>query len=198
MIHMKAHMAGVSRRIVAATSILSLVLWGCYRSSPPELPEFRPPPKKIVKETAPPEAVEDAPEPEYEEPPEPEPEPEPLAATPAPQPAAAAPQPKTQEEAPAAPTIIGTWRMTDMLINGQSMMPPGEGLEMTFTFAEGGVLTASRSGPLPEPHTAQGSYTIDGNQITMTMEGDTQTGTFTLDAHVLTLNFDQMQMVLTR
>ena len=180
--------------------LLSLALLGCYRSPPPEVPEFRAPPEKGVKETAAPEVAETASEGAIEEPlpPEPEMEPEPVEAVPAgPPPVEPPPQPETRKEALQGPTIIGTWRVTNMLVGGQSQTPPGN-MEVTFTFAEDGTLTTSMSGDsIPEPQSTHGTFTLDGNQITISMENEVKTGTYTLDRDTLTLTFDEVQMVLT-
>ena len=100
--------------------VFACLLMGCIRSSPPEIPEFKPPPKPVVTEETKPVLAVEAPEPEVEEPaPEPEPEPpEPVAVEPAPEPPE--PEPEPVEPEPAAPSLVGTWRVTEMYHTGQS------------------------------------------------------------------------------
>lgn len=172
---------------------------GCYRSSPPEMPEFKAP-VRAVEEVVEEELVEDKvtlvvgmpdmmPEPDFE----------PVsAAAPAPV-AAAAPPPAPDSAAPtaAAPTIVGSWRVTDMSHDGQSMMMPG--MEMTMTFGADGTLTMyATAAEMPEPMTMTGSYTVNGSQITMEMNGDSKSGTFTLTATTLAITVEDVTLALTR
>jgi hypothetical protein len=190
-----------SRRAALLGGILGMLVPGCYRSPPPEIPEFNPPPKPVEKEMAPPEVVEAAPQPVADEPPaEAEIESEPVeAAAAAPPPAEALPEPEPVMETAQGPTIIGTWRCVEMLHNGQSMPLP-EGMEMTMTFTADGTVTISSSGGgMPEPYTSQGTYALDGDQITISAENDTQTGTCTFDGNDrMTIDIAGSQMVLMR
>lgn len=164
------------------------LLWGglllgvvaCTRESPPDIPEFKPPVKAEVKEEVEPEPAADEPAPEPEPEPEPKPKPEPKKEEPKPvrveQPKPK-PEPKKEEE-PAAPTLVGTWKVTEFSINGESN-PMLEQMEMTFTFAEGGTVTMSMSHPdMPEgAGTQEGTYKLEGDQITMTIDDEAKTGT---------------------
>ena len=175
------------------------LLIGCIRSAPPEIPDFKPPPKPVVTEETKPVLAVDAPEPEVEEPP-PVPEPEliePVAAEPEPE--RPAPAPKPAEPEPAAPSLVGTWRVTEMTHNGQSS-PGFDQMEMTFTFTEDGTATMTVSGDMmPEDMTRDGSYTLADGQITMTFEGQSQSGSYTFDGNnSVTIEIDQARMVLTR
>lgn len=181
------------------------LLAGCARSLPPDIPEFKPPKPAVTEETRP-EAVVDTAEPvpeESEPEPEPDPEPEPpeLAQTPAPAPSK--PEPETAKQQPQAPTLVGTWRVSEFSMNGETSPEFGQ-IEMTFTFAEGGTVTMSVSGgPMPEARTTEGTYTLTDGQITMSIDNDTQTGTYSFEGNDrVTLAFEQegqkVRMVLTR
>ncbi len=178
------------------TAGLTLVT-ACTRSSPPEIPEFRPPPRRVIKEMPTPEPVADtpAPVPEPPRPPPSEPKPEPVKTAPAPP-----PPPEPRAEAPKAPSLVGTWRITEMFHKEQTMAMPG-GMQMTLTFAEGGAVTMSTfGGPMPEAQTRQGTYSLAGDgQITISMASDTKTGHCTFDGNDrMTIQFDDMRMVLAR
>ncbi|MHC4674785.1 MAG: lipocalin-like domain-containing protein [Planctomycetota bacterium] len=175
-----------------------LVIAGCYRSSPPQIKHFKPPIPKVVKKVSQPDVVVDAPKPETAKPtptPEPTPEPEKTpSATPTPSPT---PQPK-KEETP-APSIIGTWRVTEMTHNGQTP-PQFDSMEMNLTFTEDGNMSMTMSGDqLPQAMTREGTYTVSDNTITMTMDGRDQTGTLTFEgSDQAVIEIDQARMVLTR
>ncbi len=174
---------------------------GCTRALPPDIPEFKPPrtsvselPEIVVVseggEPAP--QVAEAPKPEA--PPE-APKPKPVAAAPqeAPPPAA-----EEQKPEPTAPTIIGTWRVTEMSRNGQ-VMPEMTQMQMTLTFAEDGTVTMSMTHPQrPEPMSRSGTYSISGDQLTITMEGDSKTGPYTLDGNQLTIEIEEAKLIMTR
>ena len=175
---------------------------GCGRSGPPEIPAFKPPVKPVAEETVT-KVVADTgqPEPEPESPPEPENKPEKKVEkkteAPPPEPEAK-PEPKPEE--PEAPTIIGTWRITEISHNGESQPTP-DGFEMTFTFAEDGTLSTSMSHPdIPEARSTTGSYTAgsDGT-ITLDMEGESKSGTYSLEGdNKLILEVDKVRMVMER
>jgi len=178
---------------------LAGMLSGCYRSSPPEVPEFHPPPKQVAEYAPTPEIGEDTSVAMDGKPP-PEREPEEAAETTV-APATAAPSstPQPKESPAQGPTIIGTWRMIEMTRNGQ-LHPMPDGMEFLFTFAEDGTVSTSRSGGgMPESQTMQGTYTFTGDQITLSMEGETKTGTCTFDGNDrLTLDTDEGRITLTR
>jgi len=176
----------------------AFVIAGCYRSSPPQIKHFKPPAVKVVKEIAPPEVVVDTAKPEIEKPaPTPEPTPEPektSSATPAPTPA-----PKPKKEEAQAPSIIGSWRVTEMTQNGQSS-PQMDSMEMTFTFAEDGSASVTMAhSQMPEPMTREGTYTLSDKTLTMTFEGHSDTSTLTFEGNdQAVIEKDQVRMVLTR
>jgi len=176
------------------------LLMGCIRSSPPEIPDFKPPPKPVVKEETKPVLAVEAPEPEVVEKPAPEPEPEPIAPVVAePEPEPPEPEPKPVEPEPAAPTLVGTWRVTEMSHNGQTM-PGFDQMEMTFTFTEEGTVTMSISGgQMPEAMTRDGTYTLSDGQITINIDNQSKTGTCTFDGpNRVTIEIDEGRMVMTR
>lgn len=182
--------------------LILTVLWlataACYRSSPPEIPEFRAPAVKSLKTSTVTMAesddvvldehievaIDDAP-------------PEPVQA---PAQAAAAPPPSAAVEAPAAaPTIYGTWRMTEQTSAAGS---PGEippGVEFLMTFNQDGSINCLVSAPeMPEPMSMQGSFTLNGTQITLEMNGESRTGTYSIEGSTLRLIFDEMTIVMVR
>jgi len=162
------------------------------------VPEFKAPAAKVTQET-PPQTV------AHVAPAQPEPPPRPIVvqAPTAPPPPAPESRPAPSVPAPApaaAPSIIGTWQIAEMSHNGQSVpMPPG--MTMNLTFAEGGALTMNMTGA-PEGAgggNQQGSYTLNGNQITITMQNDTKSGTLTFESNNRAiLDMQEMRMVLTR
>lgn len=162
--------------------ICTLMMWlaGCWRDSPPEIQEFRPPAAHVEEApatqptTQPSTAVVEAPK--VEEAPEAKPQVVKAAAT-----AEAAPVAEPVKEATKAPTIIGTWRLTSVTHGGrQENIPPG--MEMKLTFAEDGTTTMSMS-MQGQSRDETGSYTLEGKQITMTQRGKTQTGTITFSGN---------------
>jgi hypothetical protein len=178
---------------------LSFALPGCYRASPPDVPEFRAPPKKMAPAAAAPEPVETKPQPVAQEAPvQPQPPPQPMQPPTTPPPAVA-PAAGPKPEAAGKPTLVGTWRVTQMAHGGQPEELP-QGMQMTLTFTESGALTMTVSGgPVPEAQTTQGSYTFSGSQITMTMEGESKTGTCTFSGpDQVTIEIDDGRMVLRR
>ena len=173
----------------------SLMISGCYRSSPPEIPEFLPPPRPAARVLTTPEAVKGKTEAWTEEP-KPEPEPE-STSTPA---ASAAPPPeaKPTEVVVVKPSLIGTWLVLEFIQNGQAMPLP-EGMEMTMTFAEGGSVSMKMSSEMmPEGQAFQGTYVLDGDRMTVSMQGQTRSGTYSFDGDTLTLDFEDGRMVLSR
>lgn len=182
-----------------AWSILAFVIIGCTRSAPPDIPDFTPPPKPVVTEEVKPVLAVESTESDIEESaPEPKPETE-IPVAKEPEPEAPPPPPKPAEPEPAAPSIVGSWRVTEMSHNGQSS-PDFDQMEMTFTFSEDGTFSMSVSGEmLPEAHTQEGTYTIADGQITITAEGRSQSGTYSFDGNdSVTIEIDSARMVLTR
>jgi hypothetical protein len=94
---------------------------------------------------------------------------------------------------------VGTWQIVEMSHRGQpSPMPPG--MTMTLTFAEGGSLSMTMSGgPAPAGQSRQGSWSLSGNQITVTMENDTKTGSLTFEGpDRAILDLEEAKMTLSR
>jgi hypothetical protein len=169
---------------------------GCVRSSPPEIPPYRPPAARVIKET--PfleigeitEAVAYTPKPELKPAAKPKPEPE-------------APKPTVKEETkpqPAAntPTLVGTWTAQEMTT--QNGVDLSSQMSITFTFGDDGQfsMTMSREG-MPQPATQTGTYELSGDQITISVQGQTRTGTCTFDGpNRVTLALNDVRLVLAR
>jgi len=169
---------------------------------PPEVPDFKPPAKKVVKEETPPQVVADTrPAAPVEPPPAPAPaKPEPPKPAPPP-PRPEAPPPPVEKKA--APTLVGTWKISEMSVNGQSP-PESAQMQMTITFEEGGSVTMAVSSPqMPQAHTQTGTWSLTDGQITMSMDRESRTGrcTFEGDSRAI-LEFEEggqkIRMVLTR
>jgi hypothetical protein len=179
--------------------IAGVIVWigaGCGRDAPPDVPEYKIPPAIVFEESA-------------------VPEPAPLSGAPA-----AAPRPvprpmpaKVQVPVPveqkvvapvmkaeaSGPSLIGSWRITEMIVKGQAIPMPAA-MQMTLTFAEGGSVTMSVSGgQMPQGKTEQGTYTLTGEQFTMTIHNDTKSGTCRFEGTGrATLDMGEAKMVLTR
>jgi uncharacterized protein (TIGR03066 family) len=183
---------------LAIALALTTGLAGCWRDSPPEVQEFRPPVARVVADapatqpaTQPSAAVAEVPKPQ--EAPEVKPESAKAPATAV----AASPSPEPVKESAKAPTIVGTWQMTKATRSGQQQEMPA-GLEMRFTFNEDGTLAMSQSFQ-GQSHDMSGSYTLSGNQITMTMMDRTVTGSVVFNGdNEITLDIDNSQMTLAR
>ncbi len=176
--------------------IVSLVA-GCARSLPPEVPEFKVPAARKPAQSAPAasepaRAVAEAPPAEAPAPP-PAPVEKPASA-PAPPPAA-----PVKVEAPKEPSIIGSWQVVEMSHNGQVQQMPA-GVTMTFTFAEGGSLSMGMTGgPAEAGGARQGTYSVSGGQITVSMENETRTGSLTFEGNDrAVMDFTEARMVLSR
>jgi hypothetical protein len=173
---------------------------GCGREAPPEVPEYKIPPAIVFEESAVPEPPSLSGTPEA--PPKPAPPPMPVKVQ--------APVQSVQKvDAPVAkpessrPSLIGSWRVTEMVVGGQAM-PMAAGMQITMTFAEGGSMTTNVSAPqMPQGKTDQGSYTLSNDQITMTSNNHSRTGTLRFeDPNRITLEMtegnNQVRIVLTR
>lgn len=185
-------MQSKTRHIIVLVSFLAGIVSGCGRDYPPEIRKFIPPVEETVQETHTNQAPDTTPEPETKAPPPPEPKKVEKTAAPAP----AKPKPKPKPVVVDAPSIVGSWQVVKM--PGADEMP--EGMEMTATFTEDGTFTMNISIPqAPEPQTMEGTYTVDGDQITVTMMGETKTGTFRFDGpDTLILEIDGDEMTLSR
>jgi uncharacterized protein (TIGR03066 family) len=167
---------------------------------PPDIPEFAKPAPK-VEEKVEPELAADEPETAPAEP-EPEPEPEPEAKKveeKKPEPKKPEPKPEPVEEVEAAPTLVGTWRVVEMSHGGQTS-PEMSQMEMTFTFTADGNFTMSMSMPqMDRTHTQEGTYSLEGDQLTITADGRDQTGTCTFEGNDrVVLEISGGRMVLSR
>lgn len=177
----------------------ALILGACWRADPPEVPEFRVPAARSAAVRMPeqvdpgpvPVAAEMAP---VEAPPPPPPPPPPKVNA-----DAAAPPPAVPAAGPASNTIVGTWRVTEMMEGGEQEMPPGASMILTFN-ADGSMSLSMGMEGMPEPMTMAGSYTVNGNQLTMTIaeHPETKTGTFSVDGNTLTINVDDTVLKATR
>jgi hypothetical protein len=179
--------------------VLSAGMAGCGRDAPPDIPEFRIPAKIALVDSTVPEVVSDPSAP--------------MAPTPTPvskrEPTKApvvakskgvdAPAPTRIPDAPAAPSIVGTWQVTEMSHRGQSRPMPA-GMQMAFTFAQDGSFTMSMSGgQMAQAQTQQGTYTLTGNQLNITMKNQSKSGTCTFeDQNKVTLEIDEAKMTMTR
>ena len=89
--------------------------------------------------------------------------------------------------------IVGTWKATtvEMSIQGIKMeMDMAEmGGEMEFTFEKDGTGYA-RENFEGESVTSDMTYSIAGNMLTMTIEGDTESIPFTIDGNHMTWTMD--------
>ncbi len=111
----------------------------------------------------------------------------------------AEPLPEPKKEVRKEPTLLGSWRISEMAQKGQ-VMPMPEGMQMTLTFAEGGTVSMSMSGgPTPEGHVRQGTFSYADGQVTISLDRETKTGKCTFEgSDRVTLEFDEVRMVLTR
>lgn len=187
-------MRGRLARFVVLIMLISL-LGGCPRSGPPEVRKFRPPARTVIVDSAPAELASDvSPTPVVEVKREPEPE-KPAASAPAPKPVQEAkPAPKPAEAK--APSIVGTWKITEMSRGGTPMPMPAE-MQMTWTFSEDGTFSMSMTAG-GQSHNQEGTYTLADGQITITMKGDSKSGSCTVTATELTLDIDGSTIKATR
>jgi hypothetical protein len=190
----------MKRRIINELVIMGGIVGamsGCGRDAPPEGSEYKVPPAIVFGESAVPEpaSLSGTPAP----PPKPVPTAAPVKVAAPVQAMQKVPEPVKKVES-AAPSIIGTWLVSEMSRNGQAMpLPPG--MQITFTFAEGGSLTMSVSGEkIPQgKNDQQGSYTLNGEQFTMTMHNKPSSGTCRFEGNDrVTLDMTEAKMVLTR
>jgi hypothetical protein len=174
---------------------------GCGREAPPDVREYVPTLLAKAPATQPAE-----PEEAEEKPAEAAP---PMEAPPVQVVATVAPPVATEvERAPVAaapsdakaPSIVGTWRVVEMSHRGQTQpMPPG--MSMTLTFGEDGTFGMSMAGAPggPGEEMPKGTYTVSGEQITISMRGETKTGKFSLDgSSKATIDIDEAKMTLER
>ncbi len=178
------------------TVTILLATVGCARSLPPEVIDFKPPTMKVTEESKPELVVANpAPQPVVAPPPQPA---RPAASAPAAIVAAPPPTPPQPTKA-TAPTIIGTWRVAEMSRNGQSSPMPA-GMSMSITFSDGGNVSISMSGgPGGAGQDQQGTYTLNENQISMTMRGHVESGTLNFESsNRAVLDLGQTRMVLSR
>ncbi len=190
-----------NRRRALVGCVLTGALLGCYRAGPPEVIEFRPPPKVVAKASAVPEAAEEvvAERTVVEAPPPPSKrDPTPVVA-PTVAPREPEPDPEPVVEKGSGPSILGTWRVVAMGSTGNTQPLP-EGTSMTLTVAPGGTVTMTVSNPqMPEDQIMEGTYELDGDRITVTIQGETRSGTYTFDGNNrVTLDMGGMGLILER
>jgi len=186
--------------VSAACCGILLTFTACYREMPPDMPEFRAPvvtkdevatAAEVKRDTGPGPVMVEAPvveaAPEVAAPP-------PVVAAPT---GMEAPPPAPPEAAPAAPSIVGTWRMVQMIDQtGQPQpMPPGASMTLTFS-ADGQITVQQQFGDMNNSET--GSYTVSVDQITLTVDGEPKTGTYTVTATQLTIVIDEGTVVCER
>lgn len=189
----------ILKTFIVAGSMICLGT-GCGRESPPEVPAYKVPPAIVFEESTIPEPLPLSGIPTASPKPVPPPAPVKVQTSVQAEQKVVAPAAKT---APSGPSLIGSWRVVEMSVNGQSM-PASSGMQITMIFAEGGTLTTTVSAPqMPEGKTDQGSYTVNNDQITMTSRNQSRTGTFRFeDPNRITLEMtegnSQLKLVLTR
>lgn len=183
--------------------IVIAVAWaaGCGREAPPDVQDYVPLRTAKAPATQPAE-----PEEVLETPTEAAPA---MEAPPPPVVVSAAPPVATEVEkapvaaAPAeakAPSIVGAWRVVEMSHRGQAQpLPPG--MSMMLTFGEDGTFSMSMSGGPEGPggEMPKGTYTVSGDQITISMRGETKTGKFSLEGNSRAIiDIDEAKMTLER
>jgi hypothetical protein len=176
-----------------------MIFMSCAREAPPTrpspLPSPTPTPEAKSPEPKPAEPEETKPGPEQKPTPKPTPKPK-QESKPAPK-AEKKPEPPKEEPKAAEPTLVGTWRVTEMSHNGQSAPMPGE---MMLTFTSDGQVRVGMVGPDGQAQEREeGTYTVNGDQLVVTEGGHDQTMTFKfIDASHLELSFDGQVMKLER
>ncbi len=164
----------------------------CARESPPEIRQFVPPAVRMIAEDEPtsrPVVAAAAPEPEA-----PKPTSQPTTA-PAPVEIVEAPAEEPEPVAPAAPSIVGSWRVVEMSRQGQAQpLPPG--MDMVWTFDESGSYSMSMTGGPGGGQQVDGSYTLSGDSITIMMPNQTESGTVAFNGNDQ-MTFDLSEAVIT-
>lgn len=97
--------------------------------------------------------------------------------------------------------LIGTWTMAvltssncaEAFNNGTQEVECSSNDCISWEFKEGGVLEAT---DVLEDETvvATGTYAIDGDKLTVSLEGDTGTGTFSVDADIFIYNLTDEEL----
>lgn len=178
--------------------LLAGVAWicgiaSCARESPPEIRQFVPPAVRMIAEEEPTSrpVVAAAPTPA---PKAPEPTSQPTTA-PAPVEVVEAPVEEPEPVEPAAPSIVGSWRIVEISRQGQTQPMPA-GMDMNWTFEENGTYSMSMTGGPGGGQQMDGSYTLSGESITISMQGQTQSGTVTFNGNDQ-MTFDLSEAVFT-
>lgn len=168
----------------------------CARESPPEIRQFVPPVVRMIADEEPTSrpVVAAAPTPA---PKAPEPTSQPTSA-PAPVEIVEAPVEEPEPVAPAAPSIVGSWRIVEVSRQGQTEpMPPG--MDMIWTFDENGSLSTSMTGGPGGGQQTDGSYTLSGDAITISMQSQTLSGTLAFNGNdQMTLDLSEVFFTLAR
>lgn len=189
---------------LAMACLLMCVSTACLREAPPEISD----PATSARRAAPDKPIEEA---EEDSEAAPAPPPPPVAAVaieaapkpPAPEakPAEAAAPVDAAPAAPDKPTIVGTWRIVEGTQRGQPMPP---GMNIQFTFGSDGTLSMAMSMPMPDgspprSDTQSGTYSLDGDRITISIRNETKTGTLTLEGNTKAiLDIDDVKFTLER
>ncbi len=96
--------------------------------------------------------------------------------------------------------LNGTWLVTggtamDSITGGIDLAELG--MEMAFAFNDGGKLDITLSF-MGESETMNGTWEVDGDNITMTMDGDPLAGTFEIDGDKCTMTFSDGTLEFTK
>ena len=70
-----------------------------------------------------------------------------------------------------AADLTGTWYLNELNLDGVALSPASMGLEMTIVLNEDGTTTATYEGE-GESETGEGTWSVDGDVITITIEDD--------------------------
>jgi hypothetical protein len=104
-------------------------------------------------------------------------------------------------EAPkAADGVVGRWVLAEATVQGQTMTveelaaATGQTIEVSFEFTENGDFIGSSGGM--GIGDGEGTYEVDGDQVSATVDGGTVT--MTLDGNKLTLSEEGVELVLVR
>jgi hypothetical protein len=91
--------------------------------------------------------------------------------------------------------ILGDWYLTEVTVEGMTINPVDMGMNMTYTFKDGGVLEVTGE-MMGETNTQTGTWSLDGSTLTMTAQEQDQAATFA-DGKI-TIEMDGQTGILTR
>lgn len=92
---------------------------------------------------------------------------------------------------------VGTWKATTVEASGVSVSladyeaSTGTTLEITFDFKSDGTVTGNMNG-----ETVDGTYTVDGSNVSITFDGETET--LTIDGNQMTLESEGTKIILAK